>query len=278
MPTKASPEFPAEVDAFVARQMQVPASELGFYEWSGRTIEYHRAQIRDHLRFRVCGVEDAAKLTDWLAVHVAHAERNPGRVRQEMLARCREVRAEPSAPARVTRMVRSALSMAEDAWFTRIETRCGQEVCARILVLITPEDDDPDGEHEDEPAAEAGDGTGVLFPSINDDAGERGPVVDAGRDRQAAGGPRDRPACGVVRRCRTEGGLPVVGPGRGGVTITPAAPFAGVGGDGAGGAAGRAGTGDHRQPGGSAAGHGAPDRGPRGAEGHPGDGERVQAG
>ncbi|MFZ0158952.1 MAG: Tn3 family transposase [Kineosporiaceae bacterium] len=159
-------EFPAEAVAFVARQMQVPASELGFYEWSGRTIEYHRAQIRDHLGFRVCGVEDAAKLTDWLAVHVAHAERNPDRVRQELLARCREVRVEPPAPARVTRMVRSALSMAEEAWFTRIEAQCGPAVCAGILTLITSEGDDPDGDHEDEPAAEAGEDPGDDAGSI----------------------------------------------------------------------------------------------------------------
>jgi hypothetical protein len=37
--------------------------ELGFYDWIGRTIEYHRAQIRDPLGFRVCGVADAEKLT-----------------------------------------------------------------------------------------------------------------------------------------------------------------------------------------------------------------------
>lgn len=151
-------EFPAEVVEFVARQMQVPAPELGFYEWSGRTIEYHRAQIRDHLGFRVCGVEDAAKLTDWLATNVAHAERNPDRVRQELLARCRQVRVEPPAPARVTRIVRSALATAEETWFARIEARCGPEVCVRILTLIAPEgDQDDDGE---------GDAAGSVLASI----------------------------------------------------------------------------------------------------------------
>jgi hypothetical protein len=30
----------------------VPASDMGFYEWPGSTIEYHRAQIREHLGFR----------------------------------------------------------------------------------------------------------------------------------------------------------------------------------------------------------------------------------
>lgn len=43
-----------DVVEHVAKQVQVPASELGFYEWSGSTIEYHRSQIRTHLGFRTC--------------------------------------------------------------------------------------------------------------------------------------------------------------------------------------------------------------------------------
>jgi len=39
-------EFVDEAVAFVARQVGGDAGELGFYDWSGRTIEYHRAQIR----------------------------------------------------------------------------------------------------------------------------------------------------------------------------------------------------------------------------------------
>jgi len=61
--------------------MQVAAGDLGFYEWSGSTIEYHRAQIRQHLGYRECGVKDAERLTAWLAEHVTQAERSSERVR-----------------------------------------------------------------------------------------------------------------------------------------------------------------------------------------------------
>lgn len=88
-------EFADEVVDYVARQVKVPASELGLYDWTGRTIEYHCAQIRDHLGFRVCGVVDAEKLTQWLMAGVAHAERHPDRVREELLRHCREERIEP---------------------------------------------------------------------------------------------------------------------------------------------------------------------------------------
>lgn len=52
---------------FVARQLGVDAGSLGFYEWTGRTIKRHRAEIRAHHGFRECTVADAAQLTDWLA-------------------------------------------------------------------------------------------------------------------------------------------------------------------------------------------------------------------
>jgi hypothetical protein len=82
-------ELPDEVVRFVADQVKVPASELGLYDWDGRTIERHRAQVRQHLGFRECSVEDAEKLAAWLASEVCEAERDHGRVHEQLLAHCR---------------------------------------------------------------------------------------------------------------------------------------------------------------------------------------------
>jgi Domain of unknown function (DUF4158) len=145
-------ELPDEAVAFVAKQMKVPASDLGFYEWSGRTAEYHRNQVREHLGFRVCSVADADKLTDWLTGHVAPAERNPDRVREELIRRCWEERIELPTAARITRIVRSALHNAEEMWFDMIAGRCGPDATARLLALICADGDqvaDEDGEDED---------------------------------------------------------------------------------------------------------------------------------
>lgn len=38
-------EFPDTAVEYVARQVGVSAADLAFYEWSGRTIEFHRRQI-----------------------------------------------------------------------------------------------------------------------------------------------------------------------------------------------------------------------------------------
>ncbi|WP_431968541.1 hypothetical protein [Nocardia sp. bgisy134] len=48
----------------MARHMRgVERTEIAFYEWTGRTIEYHRTQIRKALRFRECGVADGDAIT-----------------------------------------------------------------------------------------------------------------------------------------------------------------------------------------------------------------------
>ncbi|TQE20120.1 DUF4158 domain-containing protein [Streptomyces ipomoeae] len=133
-------ELPGEAVEFVARQVQVPAAELDVYEWSGRTVEYHRAQIRGHLDFRECSVADADKLTAWLAEHVACKERGPEQVRVELLARCRTESFEPPAPGRCDRIVGAALRAAEEMLTARISARLTVESTERIVVLVADAD------------------------------------------------------------------------------------------------------------------------------------------
>ncbi|MEU8398350.1 DUF4158 domain-containing protein [Nonomuraea sp. NPDC048892] len=133
-------ELPDDVVEHVAKQVQVPASEFGFYEWSGSTIEYHRSQIRTHLGFRTCTTADATKLAVWLAEEVAHAERRPERVREELLKHLREERIEPPAPGRISRIVASALHNAEVTWSMRITSRLSPESTQRICALVGLDD------------------------------------------------------------------------------------------------------------------------------------------
>ena len=146
-------ELPDEAVEFIARQVKVPAADMGFYEWSGSTVENHRSQVREHLGFRECSVADADKLTDWLAAHVANAERDPDRVREELFRRCRAERIEPPTPDRITRIVRSALHHAQETWFTFIASRIAAagstgRVIALVGVGADDQGDDDDSEED----------------------------------------------------------------------------------------------------------------------------------
>jgi Domain of unknown function (DUF4158) len=67
-------ELPARVVDYVAAQVKVGADQLAKYLWSGRTIEYHRAQVRDALGFREPTRADKEALTAWLSQDVAPDE------------------------------------------------------------------------------------------------------------------------------------------------------------------------------------------------------------
>ena len=129
-------ELPDEAVAYVARQVGVPASDLGFYEWDGRTVEYHRAQVRKFLGFRECTVADAEKLAAWLAGEVCQGERRPERVREELLKRCRQEGIEQPAPGRTNRIIGSGLREAEKALVAN--TPDGRPIARIAASLGTP--------------------------------------------------------------------------------------------------------------------------------------------
>ncbi len=77
----------------------MPAGQFAGYDWSGRAIKYHRAQIRKALGFREATVGDEDKLAGWLAEQVCPVELSEDRLREALLARCRAEHIEPPLPA-----------------------------------------------------------------------------------------------------------------------------------------------------------------------------------
>lgn len=131
---------------FVARQLGVGAGSAGFYEWAGRTIIRHRAEIRAHFGFRECTVADADDLAGWLADGYAREERRYELVRDALLAELWTRSIEPPTPDRVERIVRSGLRQAEKILVSRISGRLPGEVRARLLALVSADAGDGDSE------------------------------------------------------------------------------------------------------------------------------------
>jgi hypothetical protein len=108
------PWYPQEVPhaaiEYLARQTGLDVAEWWRYDWKGRTIKYHRAEIRALLGFREATLADSDSLLLWLREHCLANERNPERVKAAALARLRELCLEPPTPDRVDRLVRSAMA------------------------------------------------------------------------------------------------------------------------------------------------------------------------
>jgi len=182
---------PAAVVTHLASRVGVPAEAYVAYDWRGRTIKYHRAQIHTAVDFRETSVEDAEKLVDWLTNEVVPRERALDRVRSAVYARCRELRLEPPTLERIERLVRSALASHEQQVSTAVRGRLSTKSVEALDGLLTP-----------------------TKPSVADGELARAPLVElkadprpgrvgerTRRDRETATALRDRAPVRPVRGC-----------------------------------------------------------------------------
>jgi hypothetical protein len=130
----------AAVD-YMADQVKVDPRLFADYAWSGRTIEYHRAQIREALGFRESTREDEERLAAWLAREVCPVEFGDERLREAVLARCRADRIEPAG--RIDRILGSARPSFERLFSATIASRVSDSSAERLEQLAS--DDSPDG-------------------------------------------------------------------------------------------------------------------------------------
>ena len=134
-PRHAGELSPVVVD-FVAAQVNVPVDQWKQYDWRGRTIEYHRAQIRDFLGYREATVEDADALGSWLEENWIARDRSVERLKGLLLERCHELRIEPPAPDRVDRVVRSAIRSFEERSSVLVFEKLPEIARARLDALL----------------------------------------------------------------------------------------------------------------------------------------------
>jgi uncharacterized protein DUF4158 len=105
---RAPQDVPLTVVDYLAQQVGVPTDAWAQYDWDSRTIERHRAQIRQHLGFREVTVADGETLVTWLCAQILPTTRRPDQLKEAVVQRCRDRRIEPPTPERLDRLIRSA--------------------------------------------------------------------------------------------------------------------------------------------------------------------------
>src|SRR5260370_24780358 len=160
-------EVPALVITYLATQVGVDASAYMQYAWQGRTIEYHRAQIREALGFRESSVADGEQMQQWLLTSVLPQEHQEGRLREQTYAWFRRMHLEAPTPDRLTRLIRSAAHTFEHQFYEATLTRLPEASQAALeellLTEIAPPDlRDADGEKEDSVGRQEGQPSNML--------------------------------------------------------------------------------------------------------------------
>jgi TnpA family transposase len=149
-------DVPAPVVAFLARQVGVPPTAYLEYDWRGRAIKYHRAQLREHLGVREATVADAEAVAAWLGEDILSHAHRLDQLRAAATGRFRALGLEPPTAKQLNRLVRAALH--------RYETRLG----AATLARLTPE------------TVAALDALVATRPAEADDAGALGKAAPGG--------------------------------------------------------------------------------------------------
>jgi len=140
-------EVPGIVIMYLSTQVGVAPEAYVQYAWQGRTIEYHRAQIREALGFRESTVADAEEVTAWLVAQILPREHHEERLRDMAYQRFRTLQLEAPTPARITRIIHSARHTFEEQLYETTLARLPQEVQAALDALLTV---DEHGEEEQE--------------------------------------------------------------------------------------------------------------------------------
>ena len=141
-------EVAPEVVRFEATQVGVDAALFAQYLWEGRTIEAHRAQIREMTKLRECHRANEEALLDWLCAEVLAHEQHPERLRDLIRVECRTRRIE--APNDITALIETGRLSYEAQIYTVIAARLTPEVQQRLEALLVAESE-ASGEEEELP-------------------------------------------------------------------------------------------------------------------------------
>ncbi len=136
-------EVPPVAVAHVAQQVGVAPEAWGDYPWDGRSIKYHRTNIRALAGFREAGVADGRALEVWLVKEGLEQEQRPERIREAameaVLGRCRALRIEPPGPERLKRIVNDAVNRHESEFTHRVFQSIPPSVIERLDAILQPQ-------------------------------------------------------------------------------------------------------------------------------------------
>ena len=135
------PAYPEEVPPAAVRYLgslvKVDPGLFARYSWAGRSIKYHRSQIRKVYGTRPPMEDDEDRWAQWLAAELCPAETNRDRLAAALRRRCRSEKVEPPAPGQVERVVASGCRQFDDAFAATTAGRLGPVVCARLEELLS---------------------------------------------------------------------------------------------------------------------------------------------
>jgi len=128
---------PIPAIAFVARELDVSIDLYPAYDWDGRTIKQHRADIRTFVGFRESTLQDYDEMIATLLAHDVPNDHQIEHLKAIVYTRFRTLLIEPPTPDRVERLVRSVLHTYEQQFCTTIHGQLSPETLLQMDALLS---------------------------------------------------------------------------------------------------------------------------------------------
>jgi len=129
-------EVPQAAVDYLGSLVKVAPALFAKYSWRGRTIEYHRAQIRKVYGTRPPTEDDEDRWARWLADELCPAETNRDRLAAAVRRRCRSEKVEPPTVGQVERVVASGCRQFDEAFAATVAGRLGPAVAGQLEELL----------------------------------------------------------------------------------------------------------------------------------------------
>jgi Domain of unknown function (DUF4158) len=129
-------EVPAAAVGYLASLVKVDPALFARYSWAGRSIEYHRAQVRRRYGTRGPTEDDEERWAQWLAGELCPSETGRDRLADAVVRRCQSEKVEPPTFGQVERIVASGCRRFDDAFAVVTEGRLGPAVAGGWMTSL----------------------------------------------------------------------------------------------------------------------------------------------
>jgi hypothetical protein len=126
---------------YLATQAQVVPDSYVQYNWQGRSIKEHRAQIREVLGFREATVADAEEMTTWLVDQGLPQEHQDERLHELVYQQYQDLKIEVPALSRIMRQIRSARRTFVQQFYETICAKIPDGTKATLEQLLADEEE-----------------------------------------------------------------------------------------------------------------------------------------
>ncbi len=130
-------EIPKDVIHYISKHLNLDGKLFDDYDWNGRSIKNHRAQIREYFGFKESTVENMEDVSSWLQQHVLYYDAEYEHLKVEAYNRFRELQIEPPTTDRFDRLVRSAIHAYENQFFQESFQKISRKSLFQIDLLIS---------------------------------------------------------------------------------------------------------------------------------------------